>query len=68
LTKQVGFVYPYVKKQTIEKLMMRKMATSRKGKTHIRQWKTRPISVCKCLIVIFKMIYQSLYLQISTKY
>jgi len=49
LTKQVGFVYPYVKKQTIEKLMMRKMATSRKGKTHIRQWKTRPISVCKCL-------------------
>jgi len=28
---------------------MRKMATSRKSRTHNRQWKTRPISVCKCL-------------------
>jgi len=28
---------------------MRKIATSRKSRTHNRQWKTRPISVCKCL-------------------
>jgi len=28
---------------------MRKVATSRKSKTHNRKWKTRPISVCECL-------------------
>jgi len=29
--------------------MMRKVATSRKSKTHDWQWETRPISVCECL-------------------
>jgi len=28
---------------------MMKVATSRKSKTRNRQWKTRPISVSKCL-------------------
>jgi len=37
LTKHVGFVYAYAKKAKIEKLMMRKMATSRKSKNHTRQ-------------------------------
>jgi len=32
-----------------------KVATSSKSKTHNRHWKTRPISVCECLIVIFKV-------------
>jgi len=36
---------------------MRKVATSRKSKTHNRLWKTRPISVCECLIVNFTMLY-----------
>jgi len=27
-----------------------------------RKWKTRPISVCECLIVMFKMLYYSLYI------
>jgi len=40
----------------MEKVMMRKVATSRKRKTHNRQSKTKPISVCECLIVIFKML------------
>jgi len=30
---------------------MRKVATSRKSRTHNRQWKARPISVCECLVV-----------------
>jgi len=46
--------------------MLRKVATSRKSKTHNRQWKTRPISVCECLIVMIKILYYFLYL--STKY
>ena len=29
----------------------------KKNKTHNRQCKTRPISVCECVIVIFKMLY-----------
>jgi len=37
LTKHVGFVYSYAKKAKIEKVMMRKVATSRKSKTYIRQ-------------------------------
>jgi len=36
LTKHVGFVYAYVKKAKIEKLM-RKVATSRKTKNHTGQ-------------------------------
>jgi len=32
------------------------MATSRKSKTHNRKRKKRPISVCKCLIVISNML------------
>jgi len=28
---------------------MRKVATSRKSKSHNRKWKTRSISVCECL-------------------
>jgi len=41
---------------------MRKVAPSRKSKTYNRQWKTRPDSVCGCLVVMFKMIYYSLNL------
>jgi len=37
--------------------MMWKVATSRKSKTHNRQWKTRTISVCDCWIVLFKVLY-----------
>ena len=39
-------------KQNIEKLMIIKAVASRESKTHNRQWKTRHISVCECLIVI----------------
>jgi len=46
LTKHVGFVYAYAKNAKIEKLMMRKVATSRKSKNHNRQSKLRHISVC----------------------
>jgi len=28
---------------------MKKVTTSRKGKTHNWQWNTRPVSVCRCL-------------------
>jgi len=37
---------PKQRKQKIEKLTMRKVATSNKSKNHNRQWKTRHISVC----------------------
>jgi len=33
----------------VEKVMMRKAATSRKSESHNREWKTRHISVCGCL-------------------
>jgi len=46
LTKHVGFVCAYAKKVKIEKLMMRKVATSTKCKKHNRQSKTRHNSVC----------------------
>jgi len=43
-------VHAYAKKaEKIGKAIMRRVATSRKSKTHNRQWKTRPISVCECL-------------------
>jgi len=35
---------------------MRRVATSRKSKIRNRKWKTRAISVCECLIVIFTML------------
>ena len=57
LTKHVGSAYAYVKNAKNRKIMIRKVATSRKNKTYDRQWKTRPISVCECLIVNFKMFY-----------
>jgi len=41
-----GCVYAYAKKTKNRKLMMRKVATSRKSKNHNRQSKTRHISVC----------------------
>jgi len=42
---------------------MKKVATSRKSKTHTnRYWKSRPLSICMCLIVMFKMLIYSLYL------
>jgi len=41
---------------------MGKLARRRKSKAHNQQWKTRPISVCECLIVMFKMLYYFLYL------
>jgi len=37
--------------------MIRKVVAGSKSKTHNRQSKTRHISVCECLIVIFKMLY-----------
>jgi len=46
LTNHVGFIYAYTEKAKIEKLMMRKVATSRKSKNHNRQSKTRHISGC----------------------
>jgi len=46
LTKHVGSYMPMQRKQKIEKLMMKKVATSRKSKNHNRQSKTRHISVC----------------------
>jgi len=47
LTKHVGFVYMHMqRKQKMEKLMMRNVATSRKSKTYIRHWKKRIMSVC----------------------
>jgi len=46
LTKHVGLYMPMQRKQKIEKLMMRKVATSRKSKNHNHQSKTRHISVC----------------------
>jgi len=57
LTNLVGFVYACEKNAKIEKLMMGKVATSRKSKTHNRQFKTRPISVCECFIVMLKMLH-----------
>jgi len=39
-----------------EKVIMRRVATSRKSKIRNRKWKTRAISVCECLIVIFTML------------
>jgi len=36
VTKHVGFVYAYAIKQKIEKLMMRKVATSRKSTNNNR--------------------------------
>ena len=33
------------------RVVMRKVAISRKRKTHNRQWKTRSISICECLSV-----------------
>jgi len=41
---------------------MRKVSTSRKSETDTQQWKTRPISICECLIVVFKTLYYSIYL------
>ena len=63
-TKRVRFVYEYIaeyiqKAKKIEKVVMRKVATSKKSITHNRQWKTKHISVCESLIVIFKVLYSS---------
>jgi len=44
------------------------VTTSRRTKTHNRQFKTRPISVCECFIVMLKMLHKSLYLQMITKH
>jgi len=49
--KYDGSMYAYVKKaEKIDRLMMKKVATIRKSKTHNRQSKSRPISVCACFI------------------
>jgi len=37
---------PMQSKQKLEKLMMKKVATSRKSKNHNPQWNTWHISVC----------------------
>ena len=42
----LGSYMPMQRKQKIEKLMMRKVATSRKSKNHNRQSKPRHITVC----------------------
>jgi len=39
------------KAEAIGRVMMRKVASIRKNKTHNRQWKTRPISVCAYSII-----------------
>jgi len=60
LTKHVGFIRAEAKKaKKVGKVIMRKVATSREkvSKTQNRQRKTRPISVCECLSVIFKMLH-----------
>jgi len=39
--------------------------TSRKSKIQNREWKTRPISACECLILIFKVFQYSAYLYLA---
>jgi len=53
----------YVKKaEKIGKVMTRRVLTSRESKIHNRELKTRPLSVCEYLIVMFKVFYCSLLL------
>jgi len=42
-------MHMYRKKKKIGKVIMVKVATSRKSNAHDRKWKTRAISVCECL-------------------
>jgi len=69
LTKYARSIYQHVKKaeKNRKSKWWESWRTSRKSKNRNREWKTRPISACECLILVFKMFQYSLYLYLAWK-